>query len=204
MNVCTTHFLINTHSHVRCELRSTCAYNLLGSEISIADASVTAAIVASMVTTAASSCPSMLAADTAAVCSSIGTAVGVSVSVASVVSFSMGVLAASVLCYISRKSKESSHKPSSCGDPATVYEVGTNKKMKEDVFELNTNNTYGSPTVQEVGTNKEMERDVLELNTNTAYGSHVSSTVHEVDTNKEMEGDVVKMRANTSYVSVYH
>ena len=85
-----------------------CAYNLLGSEISIADASATAAIAASMVTTAASSCPSMLAADTAAVCSSIGTAVGVSVSVTSVVSFSMGVLVASVLCYISRRSKESS------------------------------------------------------------------------------------------------
>ena len=47
--------------------RFTCAYNLLGSEISIADASATAAITASMVTTAASSCPSMLAADTAAV-----------------------------------------------------------------------------------------------------------------------------------------
>eukprot|EP00731_Ephydatia_muelleri_P009972 Em0005g558a len=167
----------------------------------------------------------------AAVDSSIGAAVGVSVSVAFVVYFCMGVLAASVLCYISRKSKESSHKPSSCGDPATVYEVGTNKKMKEDVFELNTNNTYGSPTVQEVGTNKEMERDVLELNTNTAYGSptvhevdtnqtmkedvlelnpsiaygsYVSSTVHEVCANKKMEGNVVEMRANTSYVSVYH
>ena len=56
----------------------------------------------------------------------------------------------------------------------------------------------------EVGTNKKMKGAVLELNTNTAYGSHVSSTVHEVDTNKEMEGDVVVMRANTSYVSVYH
>ena len=41
-----------------------CAYNILGSEISIADASATAAITASMDTTAASSCPSMLAADT--------------------------------------------------------------------------------------------------------------------------------------------
>ena len=53
--------------------------------------------------------PSMLAADAciAAVGSSIGTAVGVSVSVTFVVSFSMGVLVASVLCYISRGSKES-------------------------------------------------------------------------------------------------
>ena len=53
--------------------------------------------------------PSMVAADpgTAAVGSSIGTvAVGVSVSVTFVVSFSMGVLVASVLCYISRRSKE--------------------------------------------------------------------------------------------------
>ena len=204
MNVCIIHLLINIHSHVRCELQIHVCLYLLGSEISIADASATAAIVASMVTTAASSCPSMLAADTAAICSSIGTVVGVSVSVASVVSFSMGVLVASVLYYISRRSKESSHIPSSCGDPANVNEVGTNKKMKEDVLELNTNTTYGSPTVQEVGTNKEMEGDVLELNTNTAYGSHVSSTVHEVDTNKEMEGDVVKMRENISYVSVFH
>ena len=72
--------------------------------------------------------PSMLAADvctrTAAVGSSIGTAVGVSVSVTFVVSFSMGVLVASVLCYISRRSKESSHKPSSHADPATVYDEG--------------------------------------------------------------------------------
>ena len=65
--------------------------------------------------------PSMLAAAcTAAVGSSIGTAVGVSVPVTFVVSFSMGVLVASVLFYISRRSKESSHKPSSHADPATV------------------------------------------------------------------------------------
>ena len=43
----------------------------------------------------------------AAVGSSIGTAVGVSVSVTFVVSFSMGVLVANVLSYISRWSKES-------------------------------------------------------------------------------------------------
>ena len=69
-----------------------------------------------------------------AVGSSIGTAVGVSVSVTFVVvSFSMGVLVASVLCYISeRRSKESSHKPSSHVDPSTMYEVSTNKKLKED------------------------------------------------------------------------
>ena len=91
----------------------------------------------------------MLTADscTAAVGSSIGTAVGVSVSVTVVVSFSMGVLVASVLCYISRRSKESSHKPSSHTDPAaTAYdEVGSNKKT-----------------------------DAMEMNTNTAYESHVS------------------------------
>ena len=90
--------------------------------------------------------PSMLTADacTATVGSSIGTAVGVSVSVTYVVSFSMGVLVASVLCYISRGSKESSHKPSSHADPTTVYdEVGTNKKMKGDVMEMNTNTAYG-------------------------------------------------------------
>ena len=92
----------------------------------------------------------MLTADvctcTAAVGSSIGTAVGVSVSVTFVMSFSMGVLAASVLCYISRRSKESSHKPSSLADPAaTVYdEVGTNEKMRGDAMEMNTNTAYGS------------------------------------------------------------
>ena len=82
---------------------------------------------------------------TAAVGSSIGIAVGVSVSVTFVVSFSMGVLVASVLCYISRRSKESSHKPSSHTDPAaTVYnEVGTNK-MRGDTMEMNTNAAYGS------------------------------------------------------------
>ena len=78
--------------------------------------------------------------------SSIGTAVGVSVSVTFVVSFSLGVLVASVLCYISRRSKES-YKPSSHADPATVYdEVGTNKKMKGDVMEMDTNTAYGLHT----------------------------------------------------------
>ena len=92
----------------------------------------------------------MLTADvctcTAAVGSSIGTTVGVSVSVTFVVSFSMGMLVASVLCYISRtRSKESSHKPSSLADPATVYdEVGTNKKMRGDAMEMNTNTSYGT------------------------------------------------------------
>eukprot|EP00731_Ephydatia_muelleri_P009973 Em0005g559a len=32
----------------------------------------------------------------------------------------------------------------------SVLEVGTNKKMKGDLLELNTNTTYGSPTVQEL------------------------------------------------------
>ena len=68
-----------------------------------------------------------------------------SVSVTFVVSFSVGVLVASVLCYLSRRSKETSHKPSSHADPATVYdEVGTNKKMMGDAMEMNTNTAYGS------------------------------------------------------------
>ena len=50
-----------------------------------------------------------------------------------------------VLGYISRGSKGSSHKPSSHADPATVYdEVGSNKKMKGDAMEMNTNTAYGS------------------------------------------------------------
>ena len=79
---------------------------------------------------------------TTAVGSSIGTAVGVSVSVTFVVSFSKGVLVASVLCYISRRSK---HKPSTFADPATVYgEMGSNKKMKGNTIMMNTNTAYGS------------------------------------------------------------
>ena len=84
--------------------------------------------------------PSMLATDTctAAVGSAIGTAVGVSVSVTFVVS----LLVAYVLSYMSRRSKESSHKPSS---HATVYdEVGTNKIRKRDAMEMNTDTAYGS------------------------------------------------------------
>ena len=109
----------------------------------------------------------MLAADT---CTDFGTAVGVSFSVTFVVSFSMGVLVASVLCYISRRSKESSHKPSSHADPAN--------KMKGDVMEMGTNTAYGShvsPTVyEEVGTNKKRKGGAMEMKTNSAYGSHVS------------------------------
>eukprot|EP00731_Ephydatia_muelleri_P009705 Em0005g291a len=91
--------------------------------------------------------PSMPAAGpcTATVGTAVGIAIGVSVSVTFVVSFSMGVLVASVLCYISRRSKESSHKPSSYADPTTVYdEVGTNKKRKEDAMEMSTNTAYGT------------------------------------------------------------
>ena len=48
-----------------------------------------------------------------------------------------------VLCYISRRSKESSHKPSSHADPTTVYdEVSNNKKMKRDAMEMKTNTAY--------------------------------------------------------------
>ena len=81
---------------------------------------------------------------TTAVGSSIVIAVGVSVSVTFAVS-SMGVLVASVLCYISRRSKESSHKPCTFADPATVYgEVGSNTKMKGNIMMMNTNTAYGS------------------------------------------------------------
>ena len=54
---------------------------------------------------------------------------------------------ASVLCYISRRSTIPTYKPSSHADPVTVYdEVGTNKKMKGDAMERNTNTAYGSHT----------------------------------------------------------
>ena len=84
-----------------------------------------------------------------------------------------------VLGYISRRSKESSHKPSSYADPVTVYdEVGTNKKMKGDAMKMDANTAYGShvssTVYDEVGTNKKMKGDAIEMNTNTAYGSHVS------------------------------
>ncbi|KAL5493201.1 hypothetical protein EMCRGX_G014346 [Ephydatia muelleri] len=73
---------------------------------------------------------------TAAAVGSFGTAVGVSISVTFVVSFSMGVLMASVLCYIPRRS----HKASSHSNPATTYdEVITNKKVAGDVMEMNSN-----------------------------------------------------------------
>ena len=99
---------------------------------------------------AAGTCTAAVGAVSTSVCiaenSSIGTAVGVSISVTFVVSFSLGVLVASLLCYISRRSEESS-KPSSHADPATMYdEVGTNKKMKGNVMEMDTNNAYGSHT----------------------------------------------------------
>eukprot|EP00731_Ephydatia_muelleri_P033049 Em0025g5a len=118
--------------------------------------------------------PSMLTTDMCQV--AVGTAVGVSFSVTFVASFSMGVLVAYVLGYISR-SKESSHKPSSHANPATVHEVGTNKKMKGDAMEIDANTAYGSHVsstmYDEVGNNKKRKGDAMEMNTNTAYGSHV-------------------------------
>ena len=72
----------------------------------------------------------------------LATTVGISVSV--VVSFSLGVLVASVLCYISRRSTGTSYKPSSHADPATVYdEVGTNRAIKGAIMEMDTNTAYG-------------------------------------------------------------
>ena len=119
--------------------------------------------------------PSMLTTDMCQ--AAVGTAVGVSVSVTFVVSFSMGVLVAYVLGYISRRSKESSCKPSSHANPATVHEVGTNKKMKGDAMEIDANTAYGShvssTVYDEVGNNKKRKGDAMEMNTNTAYGSHV-------------------------------
>ena len=83
-----------------------------------------------------------------------------------------------VLGYISRRSKESSHKPSSHADPATVHDMVTNKKMKGDAMEIDANTAYGShvssTVYDEVGTSKKMRGDAIEMNTNTAYGSHVS------------------------------
>ena len=80
--------------------------------------------------------PSMLLNDTC--CSAIGTAVGVSVTF--VVVFILGVLVASVLCYISRRT---SYKPSH-DDPANVYEeVGNSKKSKDYIIVLDTNTAYG-------------------------------------------------------------
>ena len=68
----------------------------------------------------------------------------VSVSVTFVVSFSLGALVASVLCYISRRSTGTSYKPGSHADPATVYdEVGTNKKTKGGAMEMDMNTAYG-------------------------------------------------------------
>lgn len=86
---------------------------------------------------------------TAPVHSTIATAVGVSVSVTFVVSFSMGVLVAYVLYYISRRFKESPRNPGSHSDPTTVYdEVGTNKKTKRDDVEMDANIAYGSHVSQ--------------------------------------------------------
>ena len=81
-----------------------------------------------------SSC--VLAAD---VCTAaVGTVVGVSVSVTFVVSFSMGVLVACVKDYISSRSKESSHEPSSHADR------GTNKKMKGHTMEMDAKTACGT------------------------------------------------------------
>eukprot|EP00731_Ephydatia_muelleri_P010975 Em0005g1561a len=101
------------------------AYNLLVLAINCAGSSNPTAITG----TTADTC-------TAAAVGSFGTAVGVSISVTFVVSFSMGVLMASVLCYIPRRS----HKASSHSNPATTYdEVITNKKVAGDVMEMNSN-----------------------------------------------------------------
>ena len=54
-------------------------------------------------------------------------------------------MVAYVLGYISRRSKESSHKSSSHADTASINdEVGSNKRMKGDAMEMNTNTAYVS------------------------------------------------------------
>ena len=51
-------------------------------------------------------------------------------------------MVANGLGYISRRSKESSHKSSSHADPASINdEVGSNKRM---TMEMNTNTAYAS------------------------------------------------------------
>ena len=56
---------------------------------------------------------------------------------------------ASVLCYISRKSIMSADKRRPHAGHVTVYdEVGTNKKMKCDVMEMNENTAYGYHVTQ--------------------------------------------------------
>ena len=102
-------------------------------------------------------------------CDSCTATVGASVSVTFVVSF-LGVLVASVICYISRRCKKS-YKPSSHAEPTCIYdEVGSNKIMKGDVTEMDTNIAYGS--------------HIMAMNTNTAYVSHIM----EKDTNNAANG----------------
>ena len=74
--------------------------------------------------------------DTAAV---IGTAAGVSVSVIIVVSFAIGVVMTSFLCYISKRS----HKASSHYNPATACGVVvTNRNMVGGTMEMNVYTTH--------------------------------------------------------------
>ena len=61
----------------------------------------------------------------------------------------MGVLVASVFCYISRKSKMSADKYRPHAGHTTVYdEVCTNKKMRCVVMEMNENTAYGYHVTQ--------------------------------------------------------
>ena len=54
-------------------------------------------------------------------------------------------MVAYVLGYISRRSKESSHKSSSHADPASINdEAGSNMRMKGDAMEMTTNAAYVS------------------------------------------------------------
>ena len=129
----------------------------------------------------------------------VGTTVGVSVTVTFVVSFSIGVLVAYVLGYISRRSNQSSHKPSSHADPSTVHVVGINTE-KRDAMAMGTKTAHEaqlSSTVHEVDTNKNMKRDAMEMNT---CGTHVSSIVNdEVGSNKDMRRDAMELGAITAY-----
>ena len=126
-------------------------------------------------------------------CDSCTVAVGASVSVTFVVSF-LGVLVASVICYISKRCKKS-YKPSLHAD--SLYdEVSTNKKMKGDVMEMDTNTAYGSH-IMVMDTNTAYGSHIMVMDTNTAYGSHIMV----MDTNTAYGSHIMVMNTNTAYGS---
>ena len=157
------------------------------------------------------SCPSIVT-STAAVVASIGTVVGASVSVIFVVSC-LGMLVASVLCYISKRSKES-HEPSSNSDHVyekctisdPVYEMGIIKKTKGYAIGMDTDTAHSS-LIPEMDAH---ESNIVEMNTNAAYGLHTvqmktdtvyESNIIEMNTNAAYGSHTVQMNASTAYSS---